>query len=102
MFVEAVDFLQTVAVQVESETHGGEDVAIYARGPMAHLFQGTHEQNYIAHVMAYASCVGANQEHCDEDARRDLCPSTSYSNRLNVNSGFVMLLIVACICLGHL
>jgi len=36
---------------LKSETHGGEEVAIYARGPMAHLFHGTHEQNYIARVI---------------------------------------------------
>ena len=41
------------------ETHAGEDTGIYARGPMAHLFHGVHEQHYIAHVMAYASCVGS-------------------------------------------
>ncbi|XP_048241155.1 alkaline phosphatase, tissue-nonspecific isozyme-like [Haliotis rufescens] len=46
------------AVRQDLETHGGEDVAIYARGPMSHLFHGVHEQNYIAHVMMYASCVG--------------------------------------------
>lgn len=34
-----------------SETHAGEDVAIYARGPGAHLFQGVLEQNVIFHVM---------------------------------------------------
>ena len=33
-------------------------MAIYARGAIAHLFLGVHEQNYIAHVMAFASCVG--------------------------------------------
>lgn len=27
-------------------------------GPMAHLFHRTHEQHYVAHVMAYAACVG--------------------------------------------
>lgn len=43
---------------MSTETHGGDDVAIYARGPMAHLLTGTHEENDIAHVMAYASCVG--------------------------------------------
>ena len=34
-----------------SETHAGEDVAIYAAGPGSHLFQGVLEQNVIFHVM---------------------------------------------------
>lgn len=34
------DYRQDAAVPLSSETHGGEDVAIFARGPMAHLFQG--------------------------------------------------------------
>ncbi|XP_068248900.1 alkaline phosphatase-like [Palaemon carinicauda] len=41
-----------------SETHGGEDVAVYASGPMAHLFHRVHEQTYVAHVMGYAACIG--------------------------------------------
>ena len=49
-----------------SATHGGEETAIYARGPMAHLFHATHEQNYIAHVAMYASCVGPNKDHCED------------------------------------
>lgn len=36
----------------------GTDVPIYARGPMSHLFTGTHEQSDIAHIMAFAFCVG--------------------------------------------
>ncbi|XP_066946180.1 alkaline phosphatase, tissue-nonspecific isozyme-like [Macrobrachium rosenbergii] len=40
------------------ETHGGEDVAVYASGPMAHLFHRVHEQTYVAHVMGYAACIG--------------------------------------------
>ena len=52
------DYKQQSAVPLGSETHAGEDVAIYARGPMSHLFHGVHEQSYIAHVMMYASCVG--------------------------------------------
>jgi len=31
---------------------------------MAHLTHGVHEQHYIAHVMAYAACVGDNKKHC--------------------------------------
>lgn len=46
------------------ETHGGEDVAIFSKGPMAHLLHGVQEQNYIPHVMAYAACIGQNKEHC--------------------------------------
>ncbi|XP_062987862.1 alkaline phosphatase-like [Elgaria multicarinata webbii] len=51
------DYQQQAAVPLSSETHGGEDVAIMAQGPMAHLFHGIREQNYIAHVMAYAGCI---------------------------------------------
>lgn len=56
--------MQQAAAPLDSETHGGEDVAVLARGPMAHLFQGVNEQSYIAHAMAYAACVGTNQNHC--------------------------------------
>lgn len=38
-----------------SETHGGEDVGIYAIGPGAHLVSGVNEQSVIYHVMKYAS-----------------------------------------------
>ncbi|MCP5163361.1 MAG: alkaline phosphatase [Hahellaceae bacterium] len=36
------------------ETHAGEDVGIFSRGPGAHLLTGTVEQNFIFHVMSYA------------------------------------------------
>ncbi|KAG8569556.1 hypothetical protein GDO81_014457 [Engystomops pustulosus] len=67
--VSTVDYTQASyqaqsAVPLRQETHGGEDVAVFAKGPMAHLLHGVHEQNYIPHVMAYASCVGQNQDHC--------------------------------------
>ncbi|XP_052605275.1 alkaline phosphatase, germ cell type-like isoform X2 [Peromyscus californicus insignis] len=50
-------YRQQAAVPLSSETHGGEDVAIFARGPQAHLVHGVQEQNYIAHVMAFAGCL---------------------------------------------
>ena len=44
-------FHQEATVPYEYETHGGEDVAIYAKGPGAVLLSGTNEQNVIFHVM---------------------------------------------------
>ncbi|XP_041837065.1 alkaline phosphatase, tissue-nonspecific isozyme [Melanotaenia boesemani] len=52
------------AVPLSSETHGGDDVAVFAKGPLAHLLHGVNEQNYIPHVMAYAACIGQNRGHC--------------------------------------
>lgn len=51
------DYLQQALIPRSSETHSGEDVAIYASGPWAHLFDGTVEQNYIFHVMQHAASV---------------------------------------------
>ena len=48
------DYYQESLVPLLSETHGGEDVAVFAGGPGAYLFQGVYEQNYIYHVMRYA------------------------------------------------
>ena len=50
----AFDYLQPALVPLRSASHGGEDVAVRAIGPWAHLFQGTIEQNLIYHVMAHA------------------------------------------------
>jgi alkaline phosphatase len=46
------EFLQPSTTPLGSETHGGEDVAIFAGGPGANLFSGVVEQNEIFHVMA--------------------------------------------------
>jgi alkaline phosphatase len=50
----APDYVQEATVPLGTETHGGEDVAIYARGPSAYLFHGVLEQNVIFHVMMEA------------------------------------------------
>lgn len=78
-------------VPLESETHGGEDVAIYARGPMSHLLMGVREQHYVAHVMAYASCVGDNKDHCQQRSVNSVSVSST-SNRF-------MIFMIMIICL---
>jgi alkaline phosphatase len=47
-------FLQESTLPTASETHGGEDVAIYAGGPGAQLFHGVQEQSYVYHAIVAA------------------------------------------------
>ena len=82
---------------MNQETHGGEDVAIYARGPMSHLFHTTHEQHYVAHVMAYASCVGANKKHChhrESSSSDPLTDALGHANSINTLQVYVINLVV--------
>ena len=51
---QAMEFRQPSLTPLESETHGGEDVAIYAWGPGDDAVAGTLEQNAVFHVMARA------------------------------------------------
>lgn len=48
------NYMQESTVPMGSETHAGEDVAIYASGPRGVLFDGVVEQHVIYHVMADA------------------------------------------------
>lgn len=48
-------------VPKEYESHGGDDVPVYASGPWAHLFSGNYEQNYIPLAEAYAAHIGPSK-----------------------------------------
>jgi len=50
----APGYRQAALVPSRSAAHSGEDIALRAIGPQAHLLQGTIEQNLIFHVMARA------------------------------------------------
>ena len=50
----ALNFMQESAVPISAETHAGEEVAIYAKGPFSHYVRGVMEQNWIFHVMGKA------------------------------------------------
>lgn len=51
---EAPDYLQEATLPLEDETHGGEDVALWARGPGSHAVRGSIEQNVIFHLLLQA------------------------------------------------
>ncbi|XP_074030665.1 alkaline phosphatase 12 [Leptinotarsa decemlineata] len=55
---EDFEYSQQSAVLTDEVTHGGADVLVFARGPMAHLFNSVHEQTYVAYVISYASKIG--------------------------------------------
>lgn len=48
------NYHQEATVPLKSETHAAQDVAIFSRGPKAHLIQGVQEQSYIFYVMKEA------------------------------------------------
>ena len=58
------------AVPLLSETHGGDDVLIYSRGPFSHLLTGVVEQSYIPHAIGYASCIGPGLQYCQQRRRK--------------------------------
>ena len=49
--VTAPDYKQEAAVPLNDETHGGEDVAIFATGADSQLVRGVMEENWIFYVM---------------------------------------------------
>jgi alkaline phosphatase len=50
----AKSYMQDVAVPLNNETHAGEDVGIFAKGPNAHLIHGSLDQSMIYWIMADA------------------------------------------------
>lgn len=46
-----LNYRQQSLVPNAAETHGGQDVTIYATGPHAYLFGGVVEQSYVFHVI---------------------------------------------------
>ncbi|UPW17455.1 alkaline phosphatase [Agarivorans sp. TSD2052] len=56
----AIDYQQQALVPTSSETHAGEDVAVFAMGPQSYLIQGAIEQSVIFHAINQAASLGGN------------------------------------------
>uniref|UniRef100_A0A8B9KXW4 alkaline phosphatase n=1 Tax=Astyanax mexicanus TaxID=7994 RepID=A0A8B9KXW4_ASTMX len=85
----ATGYTQQSAVPLSSETHGSEDVAIFAKGPMSHLFHGVQEQSYIAHAMAYAACIDPYTECNLEPA-----PEPNHAAPIQLSAGMLLLALL--------
>ncbi|KAJ8356815.1 hypothetical protein SKAU_G00196090 [Synaphobranchus kaupii] len=94
---DANDYMQNAAVPLPSETHGSEDVAIFAKGPMAHLFHGVQEQSYIAHAMAYAACI---EPYTDCLLQPYVEPSNAAPSQFNFPTHILSLLLAAYAYIG--
>ncbi|CAB3369090.1 Hypothetical predicted protein [Cloeon dipterum] len=57
-------YMHFAPIYEETETHGGEDVAVYAIGPQSHLFNGVFEQSYLAHAISCIGKFGPNPTLC--------------------------------------
>src|SRR5690606_3457643 len=49
------DYMQEALVPLSSESHGGDDGGICARGPGSQAFRGTLEQHAVYHVTVQAT-----------------------------------------------
>lgn len=58
-------------MHLKDSSHGGEDVALFSNH-WPELVRGVKEQNVVAHIMAYTSCIGpyTNEGHCDDSEVR--------------------------------
>lgn len=65
MNMTAPDIRYEALVKLRSETHGGEDVAVYAAGPQAHVLKGVVEQSVVFHLMDFALCLS--------ESKKELC-----------------------------
>ncbi|TDG52305.1 hypothetical protein AWZ03_001135 [Drosophila navojoa] len=69
--MESPTYRHMATLALKDETHGGEDVIVFASGPGSSLVRGVFEQNYLAYVMSYAGCMGPVKSF-DESCQRHL------------------------------
>ncbi len=88
---EAPDYQQEALLPLASETHGGDDVAAYARGPGAQAVRGSMEQNALFHVLVQSSEALRAQlcrlDSCDKDGVPVKQPSRAQLLRTSAHHG---------------
>lgn len=94
------NYRHIATLPLADETHGGEDVGVYAIGPGSELIRGTFEQNYIAYVMSYAGCIGPVKDMnklCNENYSQSSKSSASSMRNSLVNYLFQSSILITII-----
>jgi len=103
--INKIDYRQYTGVPTKYETHGGDDVFIFSKGPYSHYLTGVNFQNYIPHVMAYAACIApegsAQSPLCNEvhdhdhlhDDGHDHRETSGASGQITSYHNFVLLVV---------
>uniref|UniRef100_A0A8D8ZEE1 alkaline phosphatase n=1 Tax=Cacopsylla melanoneura TaxID=428564 RepID=A0A8D8ZEE1_9HEMI len=77
-------------INLKSETHGGEDVLVFATGPWAHILTGSFEQNFIPVAMSYAARIGPGNQVPLVSGESSLLLSGSQLQTLLMSLGMVV------------
>lgn len=64
-FGDRLTWMSHVDINMTWETHGGDDVAVFALGPHHEMFSGLYEQSHLPYRMAYAACIGPGHIACN-------------------------------------
>ncbi|ALC48021.1 Aph-4 [Drosophila busckii] len=76
--IESPTYRHMATLPLKDETHGGEDVIVFANGPGASLVRGAFEQNYLAYVMSYAGCMGP-AKNVDDSCQKQISHGSVHS-----------------------
>lgn len=85
---QAPNYRHMAAVPLKTESHGGEDVIVFANGPGSSLVRGVFEQNYLPFVMSYAGCMGP---------AKTFDSTCGFKSGTNVITGSIYVLLAVCI-----
>ena len=92
--ISNMEFIMPAAFPRYEESHGSEDVGLWATGPLSFLFHRTHEQSYIGHVLAFSLCIGHFKSH-------PYCQNHPGSSQLSKDqSDIVVPTVVAIVVIG--
>lgn len=89
-------YMHSSLVAMTDAVHSGEDVGVFAVGPGSNLVQGVFEQNYIAYIISFSSCIGP-VSHLNP-----ACRGVKLNNESNnLKQNLILLLTLNCLCMFY-